>query len=186
MTHIKKANKQRLIKGLILLVFVAIFILAFFKYKKVNAQYPNPIVEEYEISEVIVHDSFYITVTDFNMIDFSELSDEIKEVDNGYIEHDGLIGQVTIKLKNNNTIEKRVDLIAEIASDAFSTAFNIDLFYFLNKNPTLTLKSEEEIELILPFDVYAEDNFTAGTDLTECKYEFVVSLYPVKKVVKLN
>lgn len=169
----------------LLLVLIAVGVFSVYKYNSINAQYPAAGLEEYGLNEMINHDEFEITVLESTFTEFSNLPDNIKRLDEHYKTLDGIHVQVKLRLKNNNDFEKRIDMMAVITTEAYANGFSLDEFFKFNDNATLTLNPGEELDLNVSYSVLKE-RFPVEYNLDELKYEFVVSLYPVKKVVKLN
>lgn len=177
---------KRIYKFLLLIVvIIAITVPSVMQYKKVNAEMPQAVIEEYAINDKVGYEGFEILVLGYKFMDFSELDKEVKEYNTMLNESDGKVLLVDIKVVNNNKDKKKLDIDASVQSNAYSNNFDIELYYYYN-DTGFTLGAGEEQTYKLPYTIF-KYNFTekAWSELNQRKFDFVISLYPVKRTVSL-
>ena len=160
----------------------------------INLKYPKAQLEEKQIGEAMTADDFEITATDVSFMsqeDFSDIYAFEKEM---FKEAECIM--VTVNIKNMSEEKQRVTLEGfTLTSQAWTTCTAPDKYMAVNEkwnseqyqSGSIYIESGEERKLILPF-LLVKNGFTQKQweHVKERNYELVLSLYPVKKQIKLK
>ena len=160
----------------------------------INLKYPKAQLEEKQLGEAMMADDFEITATDVSFMsqeDFSDIYAFEKEM---FKEAECIM--VTVNIKNMSEEKQRVTLEGfTLTSQAWTTCTAPDKYMAVNakwnseqyQSGPIYIESGEERKLILPF-LLVKNGFTQKQwgHVKERNYELVLSLYPVKKQIKLK
>lgn len=179
-------------------MIVAVSVIAFLVYLVlvigINLKYPKAQLEEKQLGEAMTADDFEITATDVSFMsqeDFSDIYAFEKEI---FKEAECIM--VTVNIKNISEEKQRVTLDRfALTSQAWTNCAMPDKYMAVNKkwnseqyhSGPIYIESGEERTLILPF-LLVKKGFRQKQweHVKERNYELVLSLYPVKKQIKLK
>jgi hypothetical protein len=186
----KKSRTKTIIVAVSVIVFLVYLVLVI----GINLKYPKAQLEEKQLGEAMTADDFEITATDVSFMsqeDFSDIYAFEKEM---FKEAECIM--VTVNIKNMSEEKQRVTLEGfTLTSQAWTTCTAPDKYMAVNakwnseqyQSGPIYIESGEERKLILPF-LLVKNGFTQKQwgHVKERNYELVLSLYPVKKQIKLK
>ena len=160
----------------------------------INLKYPKAQLEEKQLGEAMTADDFEITAIDVSFMsqeDFSDIYAFEKEM---FKEAECIM--VTVNIKNMSEEKQRVTLEGfTLTSQAWTTCTAPDKYMAVYEkwnseqyqSGSIYIESGEERKLILPF-LLVKNGFRQKQweHVKERNYELVLSLYPVKKQIKLK
>ena len=186
----KKSRTKTLIVAVSLIAFLVYLVLVI----GINLKYPKAQLEEKQLGEAMTADDFEITAIDVSFMsqeDFSDIYAFEKEM---FKEAECIM--VTVNIKNMSEEKQRVTLEGfTLTSQAWTTCTAPDKYMVVNEkwnseqyqSGSIYIESGEERTLILPF-LLVKKGFRQKQweHVKERNYELVLSLYPVKKQIKLK
>lgn len=160
----------------------------------INLKYPKAQLEEKQFGEAVTADDFEITAVDAAFMseeDFSDIYAAEKEI---FKESECIM--VTVNIKNMSEEKQQITLDRfALTSQAWTNCTVPDKYIAVNEkwnseqyqSGPVYLEPGQERKLILPF-LLVKNGFTQKQweHVKERNYELVLSLYPVKKQIKLK
>ncbi len=195
----RKVKSKRFYVCILLLVIFAVLLTLFCFVHRINQKYPQAVTTEYKIQEPIVYKGLEYTVTDFSLINWSDMATEFPSVDftldpveNGEIQRaeDMYILLWSLDITNLSESEKKCyiyDLVG--ITTTWHNGLDLNLFYDLNdregaqSSVTPTLQEKETISIIVPIPItkgqISEEDWETVESLN---FQLLFALYPEKIV----
>lgn len=192
-----KKSWVKLIIGFVLFGLVALF---FINYYLLNQEYPKSIVEHYQKNSIVNFLEYDIQITDYTIMDVDEFfenlglddnQNEMKQLLNSY--HDfqtyvlGAECEVTYRGEDIGAIKNILEYFY-LQSEGFANGIELDLFKIANDQSTYRNEIEpgETRHICIPFSMISEQfKKKSWETIRNRKFDFVIGIYPVKKVIHL-
>jgi len=157
----------------------------------INNKYPNPIVQKYEMSESVMMDKLKVTVLDYQWLDEQEIIGNYPDLDIIIPDNEIKSLFITLSFENTGVAELLVEsYYYTLESFGWCNGANLELFHEINddeSNMRFYLQAEEKCTLVLPYTIvsshFSKNNWK---DIRETQFDLTLSLYPIKKSIKLN
>lgn len=186
---------SRKIKLFIILACISVFLIAYiFMFVSVNSKFPQNTKEIYQIGQEFEYQNMKMKINDANFIEAEALQKDKGFLDlvNKYYENQSDNIKFVILdmvIKNTSDKDSSISLIPfHLESNDFSLQADLPFVMYLNEcGMQLDLKKDEIKSLKLP--VPLSKNFFKESKWNNVKnrdYYLVYSLYPVKKMIKID
>lgn len=187
-------NSKKLSVIGILLALVVVGGVWFFCHARVNQRYPNPTLQVNELGETFLWQNAEMTISDFEILPREEFLTaynlDPSKLDSPNGEEKDVVFRVT--LHNPSSQPVSVDLLSLmlLETEGYSSYTDLlGLFHQLNPDQSgaAELGPHETVSLWIPYTLYdfsfQPDDFET---LESLPFSIVLTLYPVKTIVKLN
>lgn len=188
---------RRQFKIYLSIIMVVVFIvLSCFRYQYINTKYPNPTIKEHFIDEPFVYQEVELLFEDFNIFGYDEflveynLNPERMDMVIPGAEQKNAI--FTLHIKNPSNTKKKIstaELMLLQTSGWTSYTDLMDSFRLLNDNRSHLVELDPGEEDTLKFSYCLYDKSFSKKDFANIErqdFSVVLSIYPVKTIVRLN
>lgn len=185
MKKVKSRFSIIMIIGIVILT--TLFII---RFRYINSKYPQPIIQEYNLNEIIRYEGCEIVVQECQWLS----DDEIRalDVEKGVFPDDE-IKAILVKILVRNTSEKQKSIESyafEVESLDWHNGLMLDLSKAINGENSsfhLNLEPGEEVTRILAYSMIPlQFNDSEWDNVEKREYKLVISLYPVKNEIILK
>ena len=177
---------------------IAAVILLGFKIYMINQKYPNPKIITYNQEEEIKGGDITVTIQKSQLLSYEQLKEIAPEYQNNVTNTDGTSLDksqtktllLELKIVNTSDEEQTMSVANFIAqSSAWSNGWDYDLFLQMNngESPNVNLLPYEEKVIKIGYNMYDfqfKDN--DWKFVNEREFYIIVSVYPVKNMIKLS
>ncbi len=161
-----------------------------FRYVTLNQKYPQPNCETYSVSQPVSLGNFEVSVSDSYFLD-SETAKEVllAEFGAGY---DARCIVLDFSVTNTSDSPQSIELgVFQLQSGTWNNGVNFIAYRDINSDVNdgslnLQIEPGETYQVKLPFSMIDDSFFPDDWNrVEERQYELVLSLYPVKRVIRL-
>lgn len=172
------------------IILLGITVMFFFQVRRINKSYAATKIEQYNKKDIVKSNGIEITINKYEMLVPKEVKKRYKNFKNDFPDNDYRVVMLDIIYKNTTKETKVVDVFGYyLETCGWTNGVMLELFDVVNKDKEVSFKTKpgEKIEIKVPFIMY-DMQFQEKTweNIDKEKFDYAISLYPIKRYIRVN